>query len=448
MKARSFLHQRSFLPMLFLFLSLIDSLKPVILLPPLYGTNLHVTYNQTDLPWYCPKQMNDELLWVDPKLLVPPRYNCVFQLLLGFYDNETDKIVNRPGVNISVHDFGGEESNQYVDSGIFGFQFIDAFASMLKYFKDHGYVVGKNLFVAPYDWRFAPAAIYDFWPQLQNLIELAHSSNNMKVTLMGYSCGGFNLHHFLTKRITEDWKQEHIEKIVFLTPSFGGTHDVFDSLFNRYSPLLPYLRNADIANMCEGLPCLHSHLLNHEVYGDIPLVRGPDGETYTARELPDLLIKHNRIKGQYINMLKHSVEYQKEAPADINLPTTIVYNTGMPTHILFDFKRGWDKSPTVEQGRGDGTIPSNAAEWACDHWDHKNTPKICIDLDNHEKRFKHQPLTYNPFIHELIFNLTSRSDWLNFTGRTDYHLPYIKILKNNTYQIREDIRPFAEKHID
>ena len=111
-------------------------------------------------------------------------------------------------------------------------------------------------------------------------------------------------------------------------------------------------------------------------------------------------------------------------------------------------KNGWDKAPVMFQGRGDGTIPSKAAEWVCDNWDHKNTPKICIDLDNHDRRFDHQPLTYNPFIHELIFNLTSQSDWVNFTGRSDYHLPYIKILKNNTYQIRSDIRPLTQSHID
>ena len=392
--------------------------------------------------------MDDDLIWVDPKLLVPPRYNCVFQLLQGFYDNETGKIVNRAGVDIKIHNFGGEESVQYVDSGVLGHQFIDAYASMLKYFKDHGYEVERNLFVAPYDWRFAPAGIYDFWPQLHDLIERAHKINNMKVTVMGYSCGGFNLHHFLTKKVTEEWKQTHIEKIVFLAPSFGGTMDVFDSLFNRYSPLIPYLRNTDVANMCEGLPCLHSHLLNHQIYAGDPLVRGPDGRNYTARELPELLVNHNRIKGDYVKMLQLSVEFQKEAPADINLPTTIVYNSGNPTNTFFDFKNGWDKAPVMFQGRGDGTIPSKAAEWVCDNWDHKNTPKICIDLDNHDRRFDHQPLTYNPFIHELIFNLTSQSDWVNFTGRSDYHLPYIKILKNNTYQIRSDIRPLTQRHID
>lgn len=432
-----------------LLLPLAYCLKPVILIPPLYGTNLHVSYNKTDLPWYCPKQLNDSLLWVDVNLLLPPpRYNCIFNLLQGFYDNETGKIVNREGVDIQVHDFGGESSVRYVDNGIFGHQLIDAYASMIQYFKSHGYVVGENLFITPYDWRFAPVAIHDFWPRLQEIIERAHRINNEKVTVMGYSCGGYNLHHFLTQKVTEEWKQEHLEKIVFMAPSFGGTMDVFDSLFNRYSPVIPFLRNEAVANMCEGLPCLQSHLLNHEVYGDIPLVRGPNGETYTARQLPELLIKHKRIKGNYINMLNMSVEFTKKAPADINLPTTIVYNTGMPTNLLIDFRYGWNNTPVFELGKGDGTIPSNGAEWACDHWDHKNTPKICIDLDNHEKRFNHQPLTYNPFIHELIFNLTSRSDWINFTGRTDIKLPYIKILKNNTYQIRNDIRSLSQSHQD
>ena len=86
--------------------------------------------------------MNDSLIWVDPKLLIPPRFNCVFKLLQGFYDTEKDQITNRIGVNISVHDFGLDTSVKYVDSGFFGKHVVDAYASMIQYFKDHGYEVG------------------------------------------------------------------------------------------------------------------------------------------------------------------------------------------------------------------------------------------------------------------------------------------------------------------
>ena len=431
--------------MILLLINFISSLKPVILLPPLYGTNLHVTYHDINLPWYCPKSMNDNLLWIDPMLLVPPRYNCVLNLLRAYYNDETGKVENLKGVNITVHDFGGDESVLYVDGGIFGFQFFDTYASLIHYFKTKGYVIGRNLFIAPYDWRMAPVVIDDFSEKMKKLIIKANEINHEKVTIMGYSCGGYTLHRFLTTQITDEWKQKYIEKIVFSVPSFGGSMDPFNVLFDHQSSLTP-IHNQNMRILLQSLPYVHSHLLNEEVYGDIPVVRGPDGRNYTARDLPDLLINHSKIDKSYYPIMDMGNELTRKAPADVNMPTAIIFNTCYPTRLTLNFKNGWDQMPIIETGEGDGTIPSKAAQWACDNWDHKRFPKICINLDNHEERFRHQPMTRNPYIHELLFNMTSKSDWVNSTGKIDINMPYIQIDSDETYVIRDDIRPISIKH--
>ena len=418
---------------------------PVIILPPLYGSNLYVSYNKTDLPWYCPSEMDNELLWVDTKLFVPPRINCLLKLLQVFYDTKTGKIGNRPGVEVKVHPdhFGGDESVRYVDSGILGHQFVDALASMTSFFLTHGYRMKKDLYAAPYDWRIAPAGIDEFWGQLHDLIIEAYLKNgNTKVTILGYSCGAFNLHHFLTTKVTEEWKQKYIEKIVFLAPSFTGTHDVFDGLFNRYTPLIPFWRTEVMADMVESLPCVHAHLQNVEVFGNLTMVVGPDGENYTAADLKDLLIRHNRVRGDCQPMLEKSMPFRQKAPVDINLPTMVIYNTGVPTHVRLEYNRGWDKWPDYVTDRGDGTIPANGAEWVCEKWDHTRNPMVCVDLDNDHQRFNHQPLTYNPYVHELLFNVTTRNDWIEKkSGKTVIKLPLVDILKNETYRVRDDLRP-------
>ena len=264
---------------------------------------------------------------------------------------------------------------------------------------------------------------------------------------MGYSCGGYSLHRFLTTQVTDEWKHQHIEKIVFTVPSFGGTMDAIDVLMNQKSSLLPF-HNENLAILSQGLPFVHSHLLNEEVYGDTPLVRGPNGEEYSAKQLPQLLISHNRVQKAFHDIMKIGVELTKKAPSDVNMPTAIIYNSGYPTRFLIDFRNGWDQIPVVIPGKGDGTVPSGAAEWACEHWEHKQNPKICIDFDNHEERFRHQPLSRNPYVHELLFNMTSRSDWLNSTGRTDIHMPYIQINNDESYVITNDIRPVSIQHFD
>ena len=262
---------------------------------------------------------------------------------------------------------------------------------------------------------------------------------------MGYSCGGYTLHRFLTTKVSEEWKHEYIEKIIFMVPSFGGSMDTFDVLFDQQSPLTP-IHNQNMVDLLQSLPYVHSHLLNEEVYGEIPVVKGPDGTNYTARDLKKLLIDHHKIDSSFYHVMEMGNELTRKAPADVNMPTAIIYNSGYPTRFLIDFKNGWDQIPVVIPGKGDGTVPSGAAEWACEHWDHKENPKVCIDFDNHEERFRHQPMTRNPFIHELLFNMTSRSDWLNSTGRTDIHMPYIQINANETYVIRNDIRPIEINH--
>lgn len=422
--------------------------KPVILIPALYGTNLYVTYKNIKLPWYCPKSMDDELIWLNKKYIVPPLYNCLLQLFPGRYDNTTGKVLNRENVDIKIHDFGGDESVLYVDDGFFGYKFFDNYASMIEFYKSKGYQIGKDLLTAPYDWRFAPVAIYEFCPNMKKLVEKAYKINGEKVTIMGFSCGGYILQRFLSKYVSDEWKQKYVEKVVFLVPSFGGTLDPFTVAYTKKMPMLQFVHSHDAELLMEGLPFVHCHYPNPWIYGDIPLIRGPDGKNYTAEKIPEILLSNHRIHPEFQEIMKLGLEFAKGPPTDINMPTIIIYNSGYPTHTFIDFKNGWDKDPEILNGKGDGTIPSNGAEWACSHWDHTNSPVICIDLDNHEQRFRHQPLSRNPFIHEFIYNLTTDDEWAKAKGRINVQLPYITIKNDETYEIRNDIRPISIVHVD
>ncbi|OHT04666.1 lcat-prov protein [Tritrichomonas foetus] len=245
-----------------IWLSFVFSKKnPIVLLPPLYGTHLFATYNKTDIPWYCPKTMNDELLWVSSKFIVPPFYNCLVLLTQGTFDNETNQIKNLPGIDIKVHDFEGEESVSYIINGTF--KFIDNYYSLLKYYKQRNYTVGENLFIAPYDWRMAPLFIDDFWPKFQAIIEKAFIQNNEKVTLLGFSMGTFMIHYFLTEKASKDWISKYVEKVVLLAPSWGGCHQTFDAIFGRFSPVVPIIKNDYVADMVTSLPGFFSHQMTN-----------------------------------------------------------------------------------------------------------------------------------------------------------------------------------------
>lgn len=435
--------------MLACLLAAVESRAPVLILPPLYGTNLYVSYNHTDLPWYCPSSMQDDHLWVNLKLVIPPRFNCLFKLIEVFYDQETDKFVNLPGVYVSVKHWGSDEAIRWVDSGLFGRHFIESLSTMVDYFTNNGYTIQKDLFTAPYDWRFAPAGLTDdYWLKLQALIEEAYAMNeNQKLTIIGYSCGGFNVQQFLTKKVTQEWKNKHIEKVIFLAPSFGGSHIVFDSLFQRYSPMIPVLRTQAVGNMIERLPCLHGHLPNVEIFGDQEMVTGPEGEPYTAADLGTLLIRHNRVTAPVVPLFNKSMSVRTTAPRDIGLPTMIIYNSGVPTRDKLIFRNGWTEKPEYETGRGDGTLHAKGIEWACEHWNHTESPVICIDLDRNDAKFRHQPIGTNPYVHEILLNATARSDWSVKPGKTHVKLPYVEVEGGN-FTIRNDIRSMDIRYLD
>lgn len=394
-----------------LFAILSCGLRPVILLPPMYGTQLHATYSQIDLPWYCPRTMDNDLFWVDSKLLVPPRYNCIFRLLTVKYDRENDFIMNLPGANITVNNFGSDESLLYVDNGIFGHKFVETYASMFQRFKDGGYVMGVDLFSAPYDWRFAVFGLTKFYQQLKEEIEFAYEKNSQQVVIMGYSTGGFILTYFFNKIVDRIWYTKYVKHIVYLAPSFGGTHLVFDSLYRRYSPVVPMLRNKILGEMCESLPVLHSHLFNHEIFGNLTVLYGPDGDEYNASMLPVILEEHQKIRGDYLKILQKSVEITKRAPMNAILPTTLIYNTGKPTIVAFNFT-SWNKNPIKIMGEGDGTLPANGAKWACENWNTDESYLLCIDLLVNQKPFNHQPMVNNPYIIDMIYNYTTNDDWI------------------------------------
>lgn len=450
---------------------------PIILLPGLYGTNLYASYtSKTKVPWYCPSSMDDELVWVGAKFLIPPFFNCLARVLQTRYNNETGRIQNIPNVNINIHDFGGESSVDYIiknekkfsnedldndyDDDLepksfkdffkhlfstftrdstkkhrHGFRFFDNYHSLIGEFIRQGYEIEKDFFVAPYDWRLAPAFTNEFYSKLKTLIEDVYDKTGKKVTLLAYSMGAFMIQQFLAAEqineevrklnstrqilasvrdpeliVSESWKQKYIEKVIFLDPSFGGSHKTFGAVLLKLCPFLPFVHNEYIEGMYTTIPGIYAHFANFNIFRGQNLVRGPDGLNYTIDQLPEIIIKHS-IKKEYIPIMDYSLDVQKLPPLDIgeNIPLTVIYNSQIPTLNFLDFNQGWNKFPIMHlDGKGDGTLPLEGLRYPCEHWSSKNRALICIDLNNHDsKHFKHIKLPINPFVHELLFNYST-----------------------------------------
>ena len=70
------------------------------------------------------------------------------------YDVSTNSYYNNSRVKIHVTGFGKTSGVEYLNPGRI-FNFVPYLHDMVEYFVDRGYVRGKSIRAAPYDWRLA-----------------------------------------------------------------------------------------------------------------------------------------------------------------------------------------------------------------------------------------------------------------------------------------------------
>jgi hypothetical protein len=412
------------------------SKPPIVLLPGLYGSALTAKYDKGWAKhWYCPSKMDDTLFWVDFKFALPPVYNCLFEMLRGYYDENTGRVTSEPGITIDVPDYGGEKGLSYVDEkGIFGMHFIESFYSLLKYLKGKGYTIRQDLFGAPYDWRLPMSSHTDvFFPRLKNLVEEAYNKNNgEKVTILGYSYGGMFIHQFFTKYVTKEWKKKYILKAIFLAPAFAGSMDTFDVSWNRYFPILPFLKSDIITQTVETVPCIHTLYPNVNVFGDKALVIGPNGEKYTAKDIPEFLINHGKFHDKNIKLVNENIKVTREVPKDPEVPLMMLFNSGVNTRMTINFKDGYDKDPETIYEEGDGTVPAIGPRWACNNWGSDENALHCVDVAQKSDDFGHGGMSTNVAVHDTIFNYVTSNDWVEQKQTLYITLPKVEMYNNAT----------------
>ena len=428
--------KKQYIMSLSLFLFLLSkgySKNPIIIVPMMYGTNLYVTYDHADqLSWYCPKHEDHELIWINRKYFVLPLYNCFFQLLTNYFDNETKTYLDFPNTTITIPEFGSEEGVKYIDYGLFkNFHLHNSLVTFFDFLRDKGYESKKNMFVAPYDWRLAPLGVPKFWPSIIKLIEDAYEKNDEeKVILYGFSCGGSLLIRLLSKYVTPEWKEKYIKKVILLAPSFGGTGDSIDSIYNTYSPLFFIFKNRYVKESASHFPVTHCHLLNHIIY-DFPVIVSPE-KNYTASQVPLALRENHRIPEDAQDMVNYCAEEYTSKPTPYTgVRTYLIFNTKIKTKLGLNYSLGLnnEKHEFLYSG-GDGTIPEGSMKWACKNWDTSKAALTCIDINQSDPNaFIHASMGVNSAVYKLIYKLIE-NDETKDSGTEMIELPEIKNVKD------------------
>lgn len=421
-------------------------------MPGLYGSNLFATYNSWKSHWYCSNKMDNKLFWVDAKYAIPPTYNCLFEMLRVDYDEQSNKIIPQKDISIDINDFGGESSIATVDKGIpFNIHAFESFGPMLDFLKGKGYKIKQDLYGVPYDWRLAMDGFEDLYPKYQQLIEEAYNkNNNEKVTVLGFSLGCNVIQYFLAYKVSAEWKQKYIRKVIFVCPAFGGSGQTLDVSWNQYFPILSFLKSSIITETIMRTPVISALFPNHVAFGDDTIIKGPNGEKFTASQVSDFLIDHQKFTGKWAKILKLNEKYTSVRLDEVGVPTYIVYNSLISTVKGLDFSKGYNKDPSYINEGGDGTVPKTGPEWVCNQWN-QSYPVICHDIySTDDDNFDHSGISYNPYVHRLIYEAAQEEDWTQLKGNYYYRSPHVdihSIVQDNikipiNYTIREDIRPF------
>ena len=112
------------------------------------------------------------------------------------------------------------------------------------------------------------------------------------------------------------------------------------------------------------------------------------------------------------------------------IPLAIIYNSKVPTNSFLYYKNGWNHDPIrILNAKGDGTLPSKGIECICRNWKVEKRCLICIYIEKDDPgKFKHGKLPSNPFVLDLIYNMTvdnlNRDDkqWWMKIGKSELHL--------------------------
>ena len=188
-------------------------------------------------------------------------------------------------------------------------------------------------------------------------------NDNTKVTLVGHSIGGPLSLYFLTRIVTQEWKDTYIDNYVTLAGAWSGSNAAIHTLLSGpmvNSPLdIKGVR--DLRSLYRTFPSFYLLLPRASVWNHTVVVTTPN-QNYTTNDYRQLFTDAGYQQG-YAQFRDVSMEWS--AP---NVPTHCFYGLGLPTPMAFVYGTGFpDTLPKVIRGDGNFAVNRQSAE-VCLQW--------------------------------------------------------------------------------
>ncbi|KAL3679048.1 hypothetical protein R1sor_022004 [Riccia sorocarpa] len=358
-------------------------LSPVVLVPGTGGNQLEARLTKAYKPgsfWCYSFSTSYFRLWLDAFSLIPPFTACFAERMTLVYNEKTQRFENFPGVETRVPHWGTVEGMEYLDPT---FKSLASYmAPLVQGLKAEGYEVGKNLFGAPYDFRYAPGpyaadVAVKFSQDLIELIQKAHDDNgNRPVVLVSHSLGGLWTLYLLNKQ-TPEWKKKYIKSFVAVSAPWGGSVQEMLTFASGYTEGVSFL---DPLTMRAEQRSSESNLWLlpvPRVFGTQPLVITPT-RTYTAHDMEDFLIDIGYPEG--VDAYRTRIPPLTSNMTAPGVPVSIMcgYGVETPERLLYYEADGFDRQPTIMNGDGDGTVGYKSLVAVVDDWKKSDGQKIRV----------------------------------------------------------------------
>lgn len=214
----------------------------------------------------------------------------------------------------------------------------------------------------------------DYYANLRELVEEMFKQNdNNRVTLLVFSKGGPVSHYFLTRIVTQEWKDTYIDSYIALAAVFSGISIALPTLLT-VSPTSFFLffeiqaSSQKLHSLKHSWPTYYFMLPHASVWNDTVLVLTPT-KNYTANDYQQLFADAGFPQG-YTQFRENSV-IGTAAP---NVSTYCFYGLGIPTPLTYVYGDDFlDAQPTFINGEGDGTVNKESLE-ACLPWANSGYP--------------------------------------------------------------------------
>ncbi|XP_009625762.1 lecithin-cholesterol acyltransferase-like 1 [Nicotiana tomentosiformis] len=345
------------------------NLHPLILVPGAGGNQFEARltkeYKPTSLVcnrWYPLKKDFEGWfrIWFDPSVLLAPFTKCFNQRMKLYYDTDLDDYYNAPGVQTRVRHFGSTTSLLYLDPNLK--KITEYMAPLVNALQQLGYRDGRNLFGAPYDFRYGLAAEghpshvgTKFLMDLKQVIETASNSNAGKpVILLSHSLGGLFILQLLNRN-PESWSQKYIKHFIALSAPWGGTVEQMVTFASGNTLGVPLVNPLLVREEQRSSESNMWILPSPKVFGTTrPLVITPNA-AYSAHDIPKFFKDIGFSQGvlPYTSRILPLLE-NLTAP---QVPVTCIIGSGVKTpETLFYGDGDFDKRPEIVYGDGDGTV--------------------------------------------------------------------------------------------